>query len=73
MRWAYNMMYRTGLVPFDTRNPTRALKALVESGRLEPCRALELACGAGKDAIFLAKHGFDVTAVDFADAAIGLA
>ncbi len=32
--------------------------------RLAPGRALELACGTGRDAVFLASCGWDVTAVD---------
>jgi len=36
--------------------------------RLAPgSRALDLACGEGRNAIFLAKHGFDVTAIDIAE------
>jgi|SRR5579872_630187 len=38
---------------------------LVETARiLEPGRALDLACGAGRNAIWLAEHGWKVTAVD---------
>lgn len=33
-------------------------------------RILDIACGDGKNAIYLAKKGFDVTAVDFSDEAI---
>jgi SAM-dependent methyltransferase len=32
--------------------------------RLPPGRALDLGCGSGRDAVFLAEHGFEVTAVD---------
>jgi cyclopropane fatty-acyl-phospholipid synthase-like methyltransferase len=42
----------------------------VESGRIAPCRAIDLGCGTGSNAIFLAQHGFDVTGVDFAAPAI---
>jgi SAM-dependent methyltransferase len=35
-----------------------------------PFRALDLACGAGRNAIWLAEHGWEVTAVDGASAAI---
>jgi tellurite methyltransferase len=38
---------------------------LVETARkLKPARALDLACGAGRNAIWLAEHGWQVTAVD---------
>jgi len=35
-----------------------------------PFRALDLACGAGRNALWLAEHGWEVTAVDGAPAAI---
>ena len=31
---------------------------------VKPCQALDLGCGQGRNALFLAQHGFDVTAVD---------
>ena len=38
---------------------------LVETAqKLKPGRALDLACGAGRNAIWLAEHGWQVTAVD---------
>jgi 2-polyprenyl-3-methyl-5-hydroxy-6-metoxy-1,4-benzoquinol methylase len=45
----------------------------VETGRVRPCRTLDLGCGSGSNAIFLAQHGFRVTAVDFASSAIAKA
>jgi SAM-dependent methyltransferase len=44
---------------------------LVETAKvLTPGRALDLACGAGRNALWLAAHGWDVTAVDGASEAI---
>jgi tellurite methyltransferase len=40
--------------------------------RLKPGRALDLACGAGRNALWLAEHGWSVTAVDGSPAAIEL-
>src|ERR1700674_4983692 len=37
---------------------------------MAPGKALDLACGAGRNALWLAEHGWEVTAVDGADAAI---
>ena len=31
---------------------------------VKPCKVLDLGCGQGRNALFLAQHGFDVTAVD---------
>ena len=50
--------------------PRSELVQLVESGRLEPCRAVDLGCGSGANAVFLAEHGFEVTGVDFAASAL---
>jgi SAM-dependent methyltransferase len=41
-----------------------------ELAGLEPGRALDLACGEGRNAIWLAEQGWDVAAVDFADVAV---
>ena len=44
---------------------------LVESaGKLSPGKALDLACGSGRNALWLAKQGWSVTAVDGSPAAI---
>jgi tellurite methyltransferase len=44
---------------------------LVETARrLKPGRALDLACGSGRNAIWLAEHGWQVTAVDSSAPAI---
>jgi len=48
--------------------PNRFLVAEVE--HLEPGRALDLACGEGQNAIWLATHGWDVTGVDYSEVAI---
>ena len=38
--------------------------------KFEPGRALDLACGSGRHALWLAEHGWQVTAVDSSQAAI---
>ena len=65
----YELGYRYWRMPWDG-GPRSELVELVRSGRLEPCRALDLGCGSGANAVFLAKHGFEVTGVDFAAAAL---
>ena len=48
--------------------PNRFLVAEVDG--LPPGRALDVACGEGRNAIWLAEHGWMVTAVDFSAVAI---
>jgi SAM-dependent methyltransferase len=48
--------------------PNRFLVAEVEG--LEPGRALDLACGAGRNAVWLAERSWAVTAADFSEVAI---
>ena len=69
MESVYNLWYRFGTPPWvgDARSE---LVGLVEAGVLAPGRAIDLGCGEGDNAIFLAGRGFDVTAVDFAPSAL---
>ena len=63
--------YRAGRPPWDTGVTPPELVALVEGcGALPPGRALELGCGTGTNAIYLARHGWDVVAVDLIDQAV---
>ena len=69
MKRFYEVIYRYFQAPWDT-GPRSELVRLVESQAIPPGRAIDLGCGTGANAIFLAQHGFDVTGVDFAEAAI---
>ncbi len=69
MKQFYEITYRYFRAPWDI-GAREELVSLVEGGRVKPCRAIDLGCGAGANAIYLAQHGFDVTGVDYAEAAI---
>ena len=72
MKLHYDLWYRFGTPPWV--GPARSeLVNLVETGVLTPGRAVDLGCGEGDNAIFLAQHGFDVTAVDSAPSALAKA
>lgn len=58
---------------WDTGHASTELKRLVESGQIKPCRTVEIGCGTGSDAIYLASRGFDVTAIDIAPTALNIA
>ncbi len=72
MKWTYELGYRYFQMPYDN-GPDQHLMELVENGRIQPCRAIDLGCGTGRNALFLAQHGFQVTGVDFAASAIAKA
>jgi len=46
---------------------------LIETGKIETCKTIDLGCGFGNYAIYLAKKGFDVTGVDISPEAIKIA
>lgn len=60
-------------IPWLSPQPPELLTALVDSGTVAPCRALELGCGVGHHALYLAGRGFTVTGVDLSRHAIELA
>lgn len=51
-----------------SRGPNQFVEA--ECAELPPGRAVDLACGEGRNAIWLASRGWDVTAVDFSSVAL---
>lgn len=63
----WNTRYLTG------EHPTEPASLLVEAVRdVSPGRALDLACGAGRNAAYLSSNGWDVVAIDGASEAIRL-
>ena len=71
--WFYDLLYRWR-APWEM-GPRAELVRLVEGGvitpeRLAPGRAVDLGCGAGANAVFLAQAGFDVVGVDFSTVAL---
>ncbi|MDO8339090.1 MAG: class I SAM-dependent methyltransferase [Candidatus Burarchaeum sp.] len=56
------------------RDPSELAKWAMRNGVLaRDARLLETGCGTGRNSIFFAKHGLDVTGVDFSPAALALA
>lgn len=56
--------------PFFGTSPDESLATWVSDGLIRPGRALELGCGNGRNAIFLARQGFSVEGIDYSKTAI---
>lgn len=81
---SYDFMYRLGIArAFWSRVDRWEIRALVEGGPCDPFRlappsggrprAIDLGCGEGGVAVYLAQQGFDTVGVDFSETALGLA
>lgn len=66
----WDEMYRSRDQVFSG-NPNGVL--VTEAGDLPPGRALDVGCGEGADALWLARRGWHVTAVDISEVALGRA
>ena len=68
--WERSLAAKPGLFGDAPSEPCRwAVPTLRAEGA---ARLLELGCGPGRDTLFLARSGFRVTAVDYAEVALGL-
>lgn len=62
--------YETQQTGWDMNGPHPALESVTSQLRINKCRILNLGCGTGHDAEFLASKGHIVTGVDFSTSAI---
>jgi SAM-dependent methyltransferase len=67
-RW--QARYETGDTPWDTGRPSTMLMQVLAEEKIPPCRALDLGCGTGTNAVWLAQQGFTVVGVDLSPLAI---
>lgn len=70
-RW--DQRYIDGNLPWDSGKPDIHLRRVIEEYSIKPCKALEIGCGTGTNSIWLAKQGFDMTALDLSPTAIAKA
>lgn len=68
---SWNDDYASGRpLPWDTGTPDPMLVEMIESHAIEPGRTLEVGCGTGTNAIYLAQQGFEVVGVDISPLAV---
>ena len=60
-------------IPWVRETPSEALEEFVEHGSVSPCRAIDLECDTGTNAIYLAEKGFEVMGVDISRKALEIA
>jgi 2-polyprenyl-3-methyl-5-hydroxy-6-metoxy-1,4-benzoquinol methylase len=60
-------------IPWVYETPPALLVELFNNGTIKPCKTLELGCGVGNYAIYLASKGFEVTGIDKSRRAIEIA
>ena len=74
LRALYERAYRRGATRWDTGITPPEVVGIIEGpDALEPGRALDLGCGTGTNALYLAQHGWFVTGVDFSTLAVSSA
>jgi SAM-dependent methyltransferase len=66
----WNERYLAGDAPWDTGEPNEHLVEFVRAGVVERGRALDVGCGTGTNALWLARQGFTVVGVDVSSVAI---
>jgi SAM-dependent methyltransferase len=67
---SWEAAYRNRQCAWDTRVPSPELLSRLEQLKLAPSRVLDIGCGTGANALFMARQGHSVFAIDFVEAAI---
>lgn len=65
--------YNLAEIPWHSDEPDQELIDLIENKKIKPRLVLDVGCGAGTDAIYLASKGYEVIAIDVSHEAIRIA
>ncbi|MFC4408893.1 class I SAM-dependent methyltransferase [Chungangia koreensis] len=68
--WDHFYSVRERNVPFFANEPDENLVEYIEKQLIKPGKVLELGCGPGRNAIYLAEKGFIVDAIDLSEEAL---
>ena len=66
----WDQRYLSGDAPWNSGLVSRELIRVLQEESVAPCRAVELGCGTGTNAVHLAQQGFEVLALDCSAVAI---
>lgn len=71
-KWFYEILYRLTSAEriFGSTQKIENLVQRAIEDRIAPCRGITLGCGVGRETLYLARKGFDVTGLDFSTTAI---
>jgi SAM-dependent methyltransferase len=72
-RESWEKRYTEGNLPWDSDKPDIHLPQVIKANNVKLGKALEVGCGTGTNAIWLAKHGFEVIGMDISQTAIAKA
>ncbi len=67
---SFEQVYEKPMAVWTQENPPEELVELVESGKIKPCKVIDIGCGEGFYSIYLASKGFDVLGIDISENAI---
>ncbi len=70
MERRFKERYETGNTPWDIGKPDFNLIQTVTTTPIKPCKALDIGCGTGDNAIWLAQQNFNVLGIDSSEIAI---
>lgn len=66
----FKRSYQAGDTPWDIGKPDSNLIRIVSAIPLRPCKALDIGCGTGDNAIWLSQQNFQVVGIDISEIAI---
>jgi SAM-dependent methyltransferase len=70
---SFKERYQAGDTPWDIGKPDSNLIRTVTTTPIKPCKALEIGCGTGDNAVWLSQQDFQVLGIDTSEIAIAKA